>query len=158
MQPKAAPRLDGSRLGCHRGVDLRRDCAPELPRRKRGGPPGDAAVDASPGERYWVRSTNPVATVEQRGDPTKIRVGEAERWLEELSVIAPCPPVDSAQPEPGVHVTALWNGTSLYQGTLVSTEGQQVVVRWHDGSEPSAVPVSDVLEVWPAAPPRSHTP
>lgn len=111
------------------------------------------AGNATPsvGQRYWMAGDTPAATVvEQRAGLTKIRVGTTESWVEGASFLAPCPAIDASRLEAGVHVTALWSGSSLYHGTVVSVEGEQVTLAWHDGSEPSAVNVNEVLEIWAA--------
>jgi len=101
------------------------------------------------GQRHWLVDAAPVGTVlEQRAGLTKLRVGEAERWVEGLGVLEPAPPLDRSRLTPGALVTALWNGSSLYHATVESVSGGQVTLRWHDGSEPSAVPVEDILERW----------
>lgn len=110
-------------------------------------------VRPSVGDRYWMAGEHPAASVvEQRAGLTKIRVGETESWVEGASFLAPCPAIDAARLEPGMHVTALWSGNSLYHGTVVSVAGDQVTLAWHDGSEASAVAVADVLEIWQAPP------
>ncbi len=114
----------------------------------------EPSARAEIGGRYWLADAGPPVGVvlERRGELTKIRVGTEERWLEDFSALEPAPLLSSAALNPGAFVTALWNGNALYHATVVSTQGDQVTLAWHDGSEPSRVPVADVLEVWSAAP------
>lgn len=107
--------------------------------------PGPIAV----GRRVWLADAIPVGTIiDMRAGLIKVRSGETERWIESESVIAGIPPIEATQLERGVRVTALWNGSSLYHATVVGVEGDQVMLAWHDGSTPSPVALSDVLEVW----------
>lgn len=101
------------------------------------------------GRRHWLADPAPVGTVlERRGELTKLRVGAQERWVEAPRLLEPADPFPASQLHSGARVTALWNGESLYHATVVSVAGGQVTLRWHDGSEASAVPLSDVVEVW----------
>lgn len=106
----------------------------------------------SVGQRYWLGGDSPVGTlIEQRAGLMKLQAGGSERWVEAPELLAPAPPVDPSRLTEGTHVTALWSGSSLYHGTVRSVSGENVTLAWHDGSEPSAVPLADVLEVWSAA-------
>ncbi|MGE3632100.1 MAG: hypothetical protein AB7P00_19495 [Sandaracinaceae bacterium] len=119
--------------------------------------PADAIVRvfdepvASPriGERYWIADAHAVGTVlELRAGLTKVRAGEEERWLDELTVLAACPRIDASQLSEGTHVDALWSGTDLYHATVVSVAGAAVTLAWFDGSAPSEVPIDSVVEIW----------
>lgn len=109
----------------------------------------EPVATAERGRRHWLVDAAPIgAVLEQRAGLTKLRVGGEERWVEAVRLLEPVEPVSPSQLPPGARVTALWNGQSLYHATVVTVSAGQVTLRWHDGSEPSAVPISDVVEVW----------
>ena len=104
------------------------------------------------GQRVFVAGSAAAGIVrEERAGLVKIAAGEEERWVEASDVLAAVPAIDPASLRSGALVTALWNGTSLYHATVQSVAGDQVMLAWHDGSSPSAVPVSDIVEIWQPA-------
>lgn len=114
---------------------------------ERGGAP-------RPGERVWLASEPSVGVVRQvREDLVQVIAHGEERWIEAEQVVALAPAVDPARLVEGALVTALWQERSPYHATIVARAGDRLRVAWHDGTEPSEIPVADVLETWTARAP-----
>ena len=58
----------------------------------------------------------------------------------------------------GTQVTTLWAGANLYHGTVQGIADDQVTLIWHEGSPPSAVNASDIVETWEAVGPGPVSP
>lgn len=112
----------------------------------------EGVANAPPGTRVWVPGTASVGTLGERmGDDYLVTTSEGEQRLPADQLVGVAPPVSPERLTPGTHMTVLWAGHTLYHGTVVSLEGDQVIVAWHDGSDASPVPIADVVDIWEAA-------
>ncbi len=72
------------------------------------------------------------------------------RVLAASEAIGRTAPVVRERVVPGAHVTAAWGSGTPWHATVVTREGDQVTLQWHDGSSPSAVSIAQIIDVWDA--------
>lgn len=107
------------------------------------------------GARVWLEGATPLGTVIAVLDG-RLRVSAhgGELLVPRERVVAIVPPPSREELVPGANVTVLWEGHTLYSGTLVRLEDEQAIVDWHaPGYDPSGVAITDVVDVWEARTP-----